>query len=102
MSPRVRPQLARLVEALPALGADEVSLAGLRPERPWVARGAAGGGRGTIINLSDVPWWGCLGPVTTSALLQALLTARHRGPSEQELQRIETLSRDEPGAKAGR
>lgn len=57
VSPHVCPQVAGLVEALPALHADEVSLAGLRPGRPWVA--VAKGcrwerGEETIINLSDV------------------------------------------------
>ena len=62
MGPRVGPEVARLVEARPTLHADEVSLAGLRPERPWAAV-AVGGvqvgrrqGRGreeNIISLSN-------------------------------------------------
>lgn len=36
MSPHVGPEVAGLVEALPTLHADEVSLAGLCPECPWV------------------------------------------------------------------
>lgn len=42
MSPHVGAEVAGLVEALPALGADEVSRASLRPGRPC----AAGAGRG--------------------------------------------------------
>lgn len=34
MCPHVGPEVARLVEALPALDADELSWPGLRPERP--------------------------------------------------------------------
>lgn len=54
----MRPQVAGLVEALPALHADEVSLADLRPERPWGAeakgcRWWGKGGEETIISLSD-------------------------------------------------
>lgn len=62
VGPRVGPEVARLVEARPTLHADEVSLAGLRPERPWAAV-AVGGvqvgrrqGRGreeNIISLSN-------------------------------------------------
>lgn len=58
MSPRVRPQLAGLGKALATLHADEVSLAGLRPERPWVAvaKGCRRGrGEETIISLPDAP-----------------------------------------------
>lgn len=57
VSPHVCPQVAGLVEALPALHANEVSLAGLRPGRPWVAvaKGSRRGrGEETIISLSDV------------------------------------------------
>ena len=44
VSPHVRPQVAGLVEALPTLHADEVSLVGLRPERPWGATQVRGAG----------------------------------------------------------
>lgn len=43
VSPHVRPQVAGLVEALPTLHADEVSLVGLRPERPSALEHRAAG-----------------------------------------------------------
>lgn len=75
VSPHVGPEVAGLMKALPTLHADEVSLVGLRPERPSVLECRATGPP-ALVERSKVLWNVCLKDIED---VQAFLRAVSHG-----------------------